>query len=140
MEWRREVGAPKLLDLVDLANNNAGCPPNVPKEKWQSALAMVNSLNKGSMYWHGLTKTGRPILWIRTSRKPWYPNVQAELNALIVMADLGICEGMPGDVTDFVCISHSYKPPPPNPKFAYGMLSGLVKGYPDRLAVLISGA
>lgn len=36
------------------------------------------------MYWHGLTKDGRPVFWIRTERKYWYPNVPAELNALLV--------------------------------------------------------
>jgi hypothetical protein len=45
---------------------------------------------------------------------------------------------MPEGVTDFVCISHSNKPPPPNPKFAFKMLQGLVKGYPDRMNLLVS--
>lgn len=59
------------------------------------------------------------------------------MDALIVMADIGI-RYMPEGVTDFCCISHSYKPPPPHPKFAFEMLRGLVKGYPDRMHLLIS--
>lgn len=104
----------------------------------QRSKKMVDSLNTGSMYWHGLDKDGRPILWIRTDRKFWYPNVHAEVDALIAMADAGIRYGMKGDVTDFLCISHSHNPPPPHPPFAYAMLRGLVKGYPDRLHLLIS--
>jgi hypothetical protein len=99
---------------------------------------MVDTLNTGSMYWHGLDKGGRPILWIRTQRKSWFPNVQSEVDALIAMADAGIRYGMRHKVTDFVVISHSHNPPPPNPPFAYQMLRGLVKGYPDRLHLLIS--
>jgi len=138
MEWRQQVGAPDLLNMVQLAYDHSKCPPNVSTDVWRNAQALADSLNRGSLYWHGLTKTGRPILWIRTDRKPWRPNVQAELNALIVMADTGITEGMPQNVTDFCCISHSHNPPPPNPQFAYGMLTGLVQGYPDRLQLLIS--
>ena len=140
MEWRQQVGAPDLINMVALANKSSQPPDDADADllqRWKLAQGMVDSLNKASMYWHGLTKDGHPILWIRTSRKPWYPNVQSEINALIVMADVGILQ-MPKGVTDFVVISHSYKPPPPNPKFAFQMLKGLVKGYPDRLHFLIS--
>ena len=114
MEWRKEMTAAELPDLVALCNKSPEQQKNVPKETLEKANAMVESLNTGSMYWHGLTKEGRPILWIRTNRKFWYPNIEAELNALIALADVGItC--MPEGVTDFVCISHSYKPAPPNP-------------------------
>lgn len=151
MEWRRKVGAPELQELVaavaadDKSRNesNGGAveakkESALPPEKMKLAGGMARSLNAASMYWHGCTKHGHPILWIRTQRKPWYPNVQDEINALIVMADAGIVHGMPMRVTDFVVISHSHQPPPPNPRFAYQMLQGLVKGYPDRLNCLIS--
>lgn len=135
MEWRQQAQAPQMTEWVKLANGpESQCRD---KDLLQKAKLMVKSLNTASMYWHGLTKDGRPILWIRTNRKHWYPNVAAEVQALICMADVGIA-GMPMGVTDFVCISHSHKPPPPNPPFAYQMLRGLVKGYPDRLNVLIS--
>merc|ERR1712232_1071620 len=89
------------------------------------------------MYFHGLTKDGKPILWIRTNRKPWYPDVDAELNALCLVTDAGI-KNMPEGVTDFVCIAESSYPPPPNPTFMIKLLTALVKGYPDRLALLMS--
>lgn len=138
MEWRQEEGAPEMIDLIALANGPETAPEAVENpEKLTKAKALVYTLNYGSMYWHGLTKDGRPILWLRTNRKPWYPDVDAEVNALIAMADAGI-KCMPEGVTDFVCISDSSSPPPPNPTFMIKMLKALVKGYPDRLKLLLS--
>lgn len=138
MQWREEAGAPDIIDLVALANGPESAPEAVENpEQLTKAKAMVYALNYGSLYWHGLTKDGRPILWLRTNRKPWYPDVDAEVDALIAMADAGI-KCMPEGVTDFVCISESSSPPPPNPTFMIKMLKALVKGYPDRLDVLLS--
>jgi len=137
MEWRKSYGAPELMELLNVANNSSNSD-DVDKETIQSAKALATSFNTASWYWHGLTKEGHPILWVRTNRKPWYPNVTAELNSLVLMVDTGIRYGMPEGVTSFAVISHSDNPPPPNPKFAYGMLNALVKGYPDRLSFLIS--
>lgn len=138
MEWRAEEGAPEMIELVKLANGPDSAPEAQENpEGLAKAKAMVTSLNYGSMYWHGLTKDGRPVLWVRTNRKPWYPDVDAEVNALIAMADAGI-QCMPEGVTDFVCISESSYPPPPNPTFMIKLLKALVKGYPDRLNLLIS--
>jgi len=138
MQWREEAGAPDIIDLVTLANGPESAPEAVENpEQLTKAKAMVYALNYGSLYWHGLTKDGRPILWLRTNRKPWYPDVDAEVDALIAMADAGI-KCMPEGVTDFVCISESSSPPPPNPTFMIKMLKALVKGYPDRLDVLLS--
>lgn len=138
MEWRAEAGAPDMEDLVRLANGPESAPEAVEDpERLAKAKAMVTSLNNGSLYWHGLTKDGRPILWIRTNRKPWYPDVDAEVNALMLLADAGI-KCMPSNVTDFVCISDSSYPPPPNPTFMIKMLKALVRGYPDRLFLLMS--
>ncbi|CAB9501785.1 CRAL/TRIO domain [Seminavis robusta] len=131
LQWRHENRASQLPTYIDHCNTLDY------KQQPKFAQAMVESLNNGSMYWHGLTKGGRPVLWIRTNRKFWYPNVQAEVDALIAMADAGIM-AMPPGVTDFVVVSHSYKPPPPNPTFAFQMLKGLVKGYPDRMQSLMS--
>jgi len=138
MEWRAEEGAPEMINLIKLANGPDSAPEaKEDPERLAKAKAMVTSLNYGSMYWHGMTKDGRPILWIRTNRKPWYPDVDAEVNALIAMADAGI-KCMPDGVTDFVCISDSSSPPPPNPTFMIKMLKALVRGYPDRLQLLMS--
>lgn len=138
MQWREEAGAPDILDLVALANGSESAPEAVENpEKLVTAKAVAYSLNYVGMYWHGLTKDGRPILWLRTDRKPWYPDVDAEVNALIAMADAGI-KCMPEGVTDFVCVSESAYPPPPNPTFMIKLLKALVKGYPDRLDVLMS--
>lgn len=138
MEWRAQEGAPDMIDLVNLANG----PENSPEakedpEKLTKAKALVVALNNSSMYWHGFTKDGKPILWLRTNRKPWYPDVDAEVNALIIMSDTGI-KYMPEGVTEFVCISDSSYPPPPNPTFMIKMLKALVRGYPDRLHSLMS--
>ena len=138
MEWRAEEGAPDMMDLIALANGPETAPEAVENyERLTKAKALVTSLNYGSMYWHGFTKDGRPILWLRTNRKPWYPDVDAEVNALIAMADAGI-SCMPQGITDFICISDSSYPPPPNPTFMIKMLKALVRGYPDRLNVLLS--
>ena len=138
MQWRQESGATEMLDLVKLANGPASAAAAVEQpEKLTKAKALVNSLNAGSTYWHGFAKDGRPILWIRTNRKPWYPDVDAEVNALICLADAGI-RCMPPGITDFVCVSESSYPPPPNPTFMINMLKALVRGYPDRLHLLLS--
>eukprot|EP00567_Pseudictyota_dubia_P014236 CAMPEP_0197439450 /NCGR_PEP_ID=MMETSP1175-20131217/6196_1 /TAXON_ID=1003142 /ORGANISM="Triceratium dubium, Strain CCMP147" /LENGTH=359 /DNA_ID=CAMNT_0042969369 /DNA_START=195 /DNA_END=1274 /DNA_ORIENTATION=- len=138
MEWRKEAGAPEMEDLIALANGPETAPEAVENpEKLAKAKALATAVNAGSTYWHGLTKDGRPILWIRTNRKPWYPDVTAEVNALILLADAGI-RAMPKDVTDFVCLSDSTSPPPPNPTFMINMLKALVRGYPDRLNLLVS--
>lgn len=138
MEWRAEAGAPEMEDLVHLANGPETAPEAVENpERLAKAKAMVSSLNNGSLYWHGFTKEGRPVFWIRTNRKPWYPDVDAEVNALILFADAGI-KCMPNNVTDFVVISDSTSPPPPNPTFMIKTLKALVRGYPDRLKLLVS--
>jgi CRAL/TRIO domain len=138
MAWRAEAGAPEMEELVKLANGPDSAPEALEDpERLSKAKALVSSLNNGSMYWHGLTKEGRPILWIRTNRKPWYPDVDAEVNALILLADAGI-RAMPPGVTDFCVVSESSYPPPPNPTFMIKMLKALVRGYPDRLHLLMS--
>jgi hypothetical protein len=135
MQWREEEGAPEMPELVELANGPESAA-NDP-EKLAKAKALVNALNNGSLYWHGYTKEGLPVLWIRTNRKPWYPVVDAEVNALILMADTGI-KMMPEGVTDFCVVSESSYPPPPNPTFMIKTLKALVRGYPDRLRILYS--
>ncbi|CAB9512098.1 CRAL/TRIO domain [Seminavis robusta] len=138
MEWRVEASAPDMEDLVGLANGPETAPEAVENpEALTKAKALVTALNSGSLYWHGFTKDGRPVLWVRTNRKPWYPDVDAEVDALILLADAGI-RCMPSTVTDFVCVSDSSYPPPPNPTFMIKMLKALVRGYPDRLNLLMS--
>jgi hypothetical protein len=138
MQWREESGAMEMQELVELANGPWNAPEAVEQpEKFRKATLLVTSLNTGSLYWHGFTKDGRPVLWIRTNRKPWYPDVDAEVNALILMSDAGI-KLMPAGVTDFVVVAESSYPPPPNPSFMINMLKALVRGYPDRLFMLLS--
>ena len=138
MEWREQVGAPDFESLVHLANGPDTAPAAVEDPaKLAKAKALAVSLNNASLYWHGFTKDGKPVLWIRCGRKPWYPNVEAEVNALILIADAGI-KAMPKGITDFVVISDSYSPPPPVPSFMINVLKALVRGYPDRLNVLLS--
>ena len=138
MQWRQEEGAPDMFDLVALANGPESAPEAVENpERLAKAKALVYSLSYASMYFHGFTKDGRPIMWLRTDRKPWYPDVDAEVNALIAMVDAAI-KCMPEGVTEFICVSESSYPPPPNPTFMIKMLKALVKGYPDRLNILMS--
>lgn len=138
MEWREQAGAPDFESLVRLANGSPTAPEAVEDPaRLAKAKALANSLNNASLYFHGLTKEGKPILWIRCGRKPWYPNVESEVNALMLIADAGI-KCMPEGVTDFVVVSDSNSPPPPVPSFMINVLKALVKGYPDRLNVLLS--
>jgi len=137
MEWRKE-NAVDLLDMVNLAVGPETATEAVENpSKLTQGKALVNSLNYSSMYWHGLDKQGRPILWIRCDRMPWYPDVEAQTRALILLADIGISK-MPEGTTDFVVLSDSNSPPPPNPQFMISLLGALVKGYPDRLHQLVS--
>ena len=69
--------------------------------------------------------------------KPWLPDVEAQINGLMLLADTGI-KNMPEGITDFVVLSDSTSPPPPNPQFMIHLLKALVKGYPDRLNLLVS--
>lgn len=138
MRWREQAGATDMEDLLKLANGPDSAPEALEDpERLAKAKALAVSLNYGSTYWHGFTKDGHPILWLRTNRKAWYPDTDAEVNALILLADAGI-QCMPAGVTDFVCIADSASPPPPNPTFMIKLLKALVKGYPDRLNVLVS--
>jgi CRAL/TRIO domain len=135
LQWRQDAGAPTMEERLQIATKPQSEAPS--PERYQQATALVKSLNTGSTYWHGWTKDGRPILWIRTNRKPWYPDVDAEVAALILMADAGISL-MPPGVTDFCVIAESSYPPPPNPSFMIALLKALVRGYPDRLHILYS--
>mmetsp|Transcript_6433 Transcript_6433/g.9374 ORF Transcript_6433/g.9374 Transcript_6433/m.9374 type:complete len:349 (-) Transcript_6433:373-1419(-) len=138
LQWRKDSQASAMVDLVKLANGPQSAPEAVENpEKLAQAKAVVTAMNYSSIYWHGFTKDGRPVLWVRTNRKPWYPDVESEIKALIAIADAGIL-GMPKTVTDFVCISDSTSPPPPNPSYMIALLKALVRGYPDRLNLLIS--
>jgi len=138
MEWREQAGSPDMENLVHLANGPETSPEAVENPaRLAKAKALANSLNNASIYWHGVTKEGKPILWIRCGRKPWYPNVESEVNALMLVADAGI-KCMPEGVTDFVVVSDSSSCPPPVPSFMINVLKALVRGYPDRLNVLLS--
>ena len=138
MTWRAEAGAPDMEERLKLAAGPSNSSDAVESPAiYQKACTMVKSLNTASTYWHGFTKDGRPILWIRTNRKPWYPDVDAEVAALILMADAGI-RSMPAGITDFCVIAESSYPPPPNPSFMIALLKALVRGYPDRLQILYS--
>ena len=137
LNWRAGNAIP-LLEIMALAKGKESDPAAVEQpDKYTKAKALATSLNYGCMYWHGLDKRGRPVLWIRTNRMPWFPDVEAQVNALIILADAAIKE-MPLGITDFVVLSDSSSPPPPNPQFMINLLSALVKGYPDRLNLLVS--
>eukprot|EP00980_Cylindrotheca_fusiformis_P022653 scaffold9541_cov77-Cylindrotheca_fusiformis.AAC.2 len=155
MQWRKEHDVPQLEDLVKYANMSneqlQSLDDDPPEQQLLSkANEMVQSLNNNSIYWHGLTKDGHPILWLRTNRLPWFfPNVDAQINALILLGNVGIRYGMmmssfdddddesttttSSNITEFVVIAHCIHSPPPNFKFAYRLVMALTKGFPDRL-------
>jgi hypothetical protein len=139
MNWRKEKQVPQLSHLVTLANmsETEALAFTSSAKTIARAKAMVTSLNMGSIYWHGLTKTGQPILWFRASRLPWFPNVDGQVDTLAMLADIGIQDGMPKGITDFVVMCHFDGSPPPHPTFAYRMVDGLTKGYPDRMGKLV---
>lgn len=137
LKWR-EDNATSLSDLLELSRLSSTDPEAVEQpEKYTKASALAVAFNNSAIYWHGLDKKGRPILWIRCDRMPWFPDVDAQVNGLILLADGGI-QAMPKGVTDFVVLSDSNSPPPPNPQFLIRLLGALIKGYPDRLHELVS--
>jgi len=138
LQWRQDFGAPDLLELIDIANG----PDSSPEAKQDpnrlaSARAIAASMNCGGIYFHGLTKDGKPIMWVRTQRMPWYPDVDALLKHIVLMTDIGIAN-MPKGVTAFTVISDSTSPPPPHPTFLVSLTNVLMKGFPDRLSTLTS--
>jgi hypothetical protein len=138
LSYRQEVGASDIINMVKLANGPVTAPEAVDNpQRLKRSQALATALNNGSQYFHGLTKEGLPIMWLRTNRKFWYPDVDAELKALLLLTDAGVA-AMPKGVTEFVVVSDSTSPPPPNPSYLIGVLKSLVKGYPDRLGFLIS--
>eukprot|EP00590_Aulacoseira_subarctica_P008802 CAMPEP_0172428194 /NCGR_PEP_ID=MMETSP1064-20121228/45442_1 /TAXON_ID=202472 /ORGANISM="Aulacoseira subarctica , Strain CCAP 1002/5" /LENGTH=338 /DNA_ID=CAMNT_0013172857 /DNA_START=132 /DNA_END=1145 /DNA_ORIENTATION=- len=138
LQWRQEFGAPNLHDFVNLSLGPENLPEEISNpELMLMAKAVATSLNTASMYFHGFTKDGKPILWARTKRRLRRPDVEAELKTLILLVDAGV-RAMPEGTTEFVVVSDSTSPPPPSPRFMIGMLKCLVKGYPDRLGMLMS--
>lgn len=138
MQWRKEAGAADLIDLMTLANGPQNSPEALADpERLAMAKRIAVSLNNGAQYLHGFTKDGRPILWVRTNRKPWIPDSDADVKAFIILFDICI-SCMPKGVTDVVVIAESSSPPPPHPGFLIATLKALVRGYPDRLNLLIS--
>jgi len=138
LRWRKEFGAPTLLDFISLSNCSENSPEAITDpEKMVQATAVAAALNTNSQYFHGFTKDGKPIMWVRTKRRLWLPDVEAELRALTLLVDAAV-RAMPEEITEFVVISDSTSPPPPHPRYMIGMLKCLVKGYPDRLGMLMS--
>merc|ERR1719362_1948198 len=126
------------MDLVNLANGSPTAPEAVEQpEKLATAKAVAVCLNYASMYLHGLTKDGKPVFWIRTNRKAWLPDTPSELKVISLFADIAISNMVKG-VTDYVVIADSSSPPPPHPTYLIGLLKLMVKGYPDRLNLLVS--
>lgn len=64
LEWR-ENNAVGLQDLYAIISEKV---EDAEQEKITKAKALATSLNYASMYWHGVDKEGRPVLWIRTDR------------------------------------------------------------------------
>ncbi len=70
LQWR-ETNACVIKDLFDLipeGKATAADETGENSEQVAKAVALATSMNYGSMYWHGLDKECRPVLWIRTDR------------------------------------------------------------------------
>lgn len=140
LTWRVESGATSIMDDVENAKISVkqARDEGLDDLTYDKAVKLANTMNKNSIYVHGYDKEGRPIIWLRTCRKPWIvADVDAEVKMHILMTDFAI-SSMPSSVTDFVVVSDSTSPPPPSPSFLVSTLKGLVKGYPDRLKMLYS--
>jgi len=140
LRWREESGAIHVFDLVKYAclSPKQSLTEGIQRETYDAAVKLANTMNNNSIYIHGYDTEGRPIVWIRTERKPWFvADVEAEVRLHILMTDFAISM-MPANVTDFVVIADSTTPPPPSPSFLISTLKGLVRGYPDRLKMLFS--
>ncbi|GMH76701.1 hypothetical protein TrVE_jg10358 [Triparma verrucosa] len=138
MNWRVESDAVNVQELVDIAKMGEpeATSKGVSRERYEDACKLAITMNNNSIYVHGYDKEGRPIIWLRTERKPWLLNdVNAEVNLHIIFSDIAI-SFMPPGVTDFVVVADSTTPPPPSPSFLVSTLKGLVRGYPDRLKML----
>lgn len=138
LQWRQDFGAPDLLELIEIANGPGSAPEAIQDpDRLTAARAIATSFNYGGLYFHGLSKDGKPIMWIRTDRMPWYPDVDALLKHIVLLTDMGIAH-MPKGVTDFAVVSDSGSPPPPHPTFLVSLTNVLIKGFPDRLSTLTS--
>jgi len=69
LKWREEVGATDVFDLLEMGKAAIGSVKD--EEAYEKCLALVNTLNNNSIYVHGFDKVGRPVIWMRTERKPW---------------------------------------------------------------------
>ena len=139
LEWRRKNHSPDLPHWMELAKDHTTQPESiVDSHIWTRIQALTSTLNTNSTYFHGHTRDGRPIMWVRVGRKHRWPDVDGEIHALGVLFDAAISHGMPNHNTDFCVIAHVTNPPPPHPKCGFRMLQGLVEGYPDRMHVLMA--
>ncbi|CAJ1927374.1 unnamed protein product [Cylindrotheca closterium] len=164
MEWRDVQNVSELPHLVSMAAASQAQLQRwkVSQSQLKRAQNLVKFLNTGSVYWHGMTKDGRPILWVRAHRfllpaAKILLLVQEDENlvdeaqrmALLLLADLGIQHGMPDGISNVcvICHAESLSAPTPNDanKFAAAaaaaatasrsgpILELLTKGYPNRI-------
>ena len=70
LKWRADhaVGLQDSYAIVSGKEEHDAAADSASAERVTKAKALATSLNYGSMYWHGLDKEGRPVLWIRTDR------------------------------------------------------------------------
>lgn len=107
-----------------------------------SDALMNSSLSKcGSLYWHGYTAKGNPILWVRSKLKDW-DNViiEDELYLHMRIIDEGL-KLLPKGINTFVIISDAtgLGIKQVNPTLMRQLLNLLLKVYPDRLESLHAG-
>ena len=70
LQWRADnaVQIKELFNLIPEGEATAADETGENSEQVAKAVALATSLNYGAMYWHGLDKEGRPVLWVRTDR------------------------------------------------------------------------
>lgn len=59
MDWRRRNQVSEMQDWVNLAVHNN----HENRDSYDKGKSIVDTLNLGCFYWHGLDRAGRPILW-----------------------------------------------------------------------------
>ena len=95
----------------------------------------------GSIYWHGYTSTGHPILWVRSKLKDWDRlTIEDEVYLHLRILDEGL-KLLPEGIHTFVIISDAsgLGIKQTNPTLMRQLLNLLLKVYPDRLEALHAG-
>uniref|UniRef100_A0A7R9U7G1 CRAL-TRIO domain-containing protein n=1 Tax=Pinguiococcus pyrenoidosus TaxID=172671 RepID=A0A7R9U7G1_9STRA len=103
---------------------------------------LTEYLKTGSLYWYGYDTHGRPVLWVRPSKKDYSKfSLDAELQMHNLMIDYGIRNLLHDKVTTFcICAdTGAMGLTQVRPSLMRGILNIVTKAHPDRLGALYAG-